>query len=595
MILKQDIIDKLNKINLGRRKNKDWTVDLNDNELDEIINSVKHLDIYVDDFKEIRDCYINNINVQPICPVCGGKCKYERTYKSKYSEFCSAKCRNSDIGKDIIVKKTKKTNLKNYGVEFKSQLEDSKDNIKQYWDNLSESDIIAKLEKTKKTNLEKYGVENPSQSDEIKEKIKKTNLERYGVENPSQSDEIKEKIKKTNLERYGVEVVFQSNEIKELIKNTNLEKYGVENPSQSDEIKEKSSITNRMKYYKTFKLLLKQKKIEPLFEMSEYLTIDYDSSVKKYKCLICDKEFENNNLNIQKISCPYHKFRSLAEADIVSWLNNESPGLKYVTNKQMYNNGKRYELDIYLPDLNIGIEYHRLYLHSEAHKNKNYHKDKYEFFKSLGIEIVQIFENEWLNSQEIVKSILRTKLGVVERKVYGRSCTIRNIENDEYRQFCELNHIQGYCSAKVKLGLYDKTGELVQIMSFSKPRFNKNYDWENIRTCTLLNTIVVGGFSKLLKYFKNNYPGSIISYVDVRYFNGNGYINNGFTLINHIKPNFFYFKNGDIILESRQKYQKHKLSKIFNNYDSTITAHDNMLQNKFLRIYDAGNLMLTIN
>ena len=97
-------------------------------------------------------------------------------------------------------------------------------------------------------------------------------------------------------------------------------------------------------------------------------------------------------------------------------------------------------------------------------------------------------------------------------------------------------------------------------MSFSKPRFNKKYDCENIRTCSKIGHCVIGGFSKLLKYFKENYSGSIVSYIDRRYFNGKGYITDGFRYIGHTKPNYFYFINKENVLHNRVEFQKHRLT-----------------------------------
>jgi len=617
---------------------KVWRTMFDVDELLYILNNIfyKNLDL---SFLEVKYAFINNIMDKPVCPVCGGDVEFKY---GGFKKYCSSKCRKSKIGKDLVFNKIKKTNLEKYGVENVAQSDEVKSKVKKT--NLEKYGVESHLQsddvklKIKKTNLKKYGVENVAQSDEVKSKIKKTNLEKYGVENVAQSDEIKSKIKKTNLEKYGVEYysqtdeylekvketnlekygkdwILQSDEIKSKIKKTNLEKYGVEYYSQTDEYLEKVKETNlekygveyysqsnvaiadeikrnRESYYSTFILLLKQKQIQPLFTKDEYIQHDYDSSVKKYKCLKCDKTFENVNLKAQRIFCPHHKYKSQAEHDIKQWLLSENDELDILSNKYFYGeNNERYELDLYLPELNLGIEHHGLYWHSEAHKDNNYHKDKYNFFKEKGIEVIQIFENEWVNAQEIVKSIIRIKMGVVKRKVYGRSCDIREVLNDEYTQFCELNHLQGYGIAKVRLGLY-YNNTLLMVMSFSKPRFNKKYKWENIRTCTLLNVIVLGGFSKLIKYFINNYEGDIISYVDVRYFNGNGYIKNGFELIGHTRPNFYYFKNG--VLSSRLTYQKHKLKYIFNNFDENKTAHENMLLNKYLRIYDAGNLIMTM-
>jgi hypothetical protein len=185
-------------------------------------------------------------------------------------------------------------------------------------------------------------------------------------------------------------------------------------------------------------------------------------------------------------------------------------------------------------------------------------------------------------------------LGFITNKIFARKCQIKEIDNQTYKEFCEQNHIQGYGIAKVRIGLF-YCDELVQIMSFSKPRFNKNYDWENIRSCTKLNTTVVGGFSKLMKYFKTNYAGSIITYVDVRYFTGGGYLKNGFKFIKHTEPNYFYFKKNTTELETRNKYQKHKLKNILPIFDETMTEYENMLNNNYLRIFDAGNLIMLKN
>ena len=193
----------------------------------------------------------------------------------------------------------------------------------------------------------------------------------------------------------------------------------------------------------------------------------------------------------------------MIEFDIRNWLLSENNTLEILNNQRFYTGRNFHELDLYLPDYNLGIEYHGLYWHADINKGKNYHKEKYEYFKYKNIDVIQIFESDWVHKQSIIKSIIRSKMGLIKNKIFARKCIIKEIPNSIYKQFCELNHVQGYGIAKVKLGLY-YNDTLVQIMSFSKSRFNKHVDWENIRTCSLLNTIVVGGFSKLFLYFRNN-------------------------------------------------------------------------------------------
>jgi hypothetical protein len=571
--MKKDILkERLLKI---RGKTVDiWFKKFTEEELNFIMSEINFLDITKDSFAEIRFCFINELKERPKCLNCGCEVKYLPKEK-RYLYFCSEKCRLSDAGILHYKKILKKNNMKEYGVENVFQL----DTIK---------------EKIKETNLEKYGVENPAKCEEIQNKIKETNLEKYGVEYGLQNREVKEKTKETNLEKYGVENVFQNDNIKEKSKKTRKEKYGVEFYSSTDEYKDIIRIKNRNKYWNVFLIKLKQKQIIPLFSKEDYIKYDYNITEKEYLCLICNKKFKSKEIQPIRVYCNRHRYNSNYEREVENFIRTLNANIDINMNKIVCYNKKRYECDIYLPEYKMGIEFHGLYWHCDLIKSEKYHKEKYLFFKERGIELIQIFENEWLHKQDIVKSILSAKLGFITNKIFARKCEIREIDNQTYKEFCELNHIQGYGIAKVRLGLF-YNDELVQLASFSKPRFNKNYDWENIRSCTKLNTTVVGGFSKLMKYFKTNYTGSIITYVDCRYFNGGGYLKNGFKFIKHTEPNYFYFKRNTTELETRNKYQKHKLKDILPIFDENMTEYENMLNNDYLRIFDAGNLIMLKN
>jgi hypothetical protein len=127
-------------------------------------------------------------------------------------------------------------------------------------------------------------------------------------------------------------------------------------------------------------------------------------------------------------------------------------------------------------------------------------------------------------------------------------------------------------------------------MNFGKPRFNKKYDWELLRYCTKKYTTVVGGASRLFDFFKRNYAGSIISYCDLRYSTGQLYQLLKMKLLHQSAPNYFYTKDC-IVLESRNKYQKHKLVKLLSNFDPNLTEAQNMFNNGYRRIWDCGNLV----
>ena len=131
-------------------------------------------------------------------------------------------------------------------------------------------------------------------------------------------------------------------------------------------------------------------------------------------------------------------------------------------------------------------------------------------------------------------------------------------------------------------------------MSFGKPRFGKKEGFEIIRSCSKKGYLILGGFDKLLSYFEHNYkPNKIISFIDIRYFNGRSYESSGFSLEKLSDPNYYYFdpKNPSVLF-NRMSFQKNRLHKKLKIFDPNLSESDNMSLNGYLRIYDAGNLKM---
>ena len=251
------------------------------------------------------------------------------------------------------------------------------------------------------------------------------------------------------------------------------------------------------------------------------------------------------------------------------------------------------EIDIFIPEKNIGIEYNGLIWHSERFREKsNYHLEKTNKCKELNIRLIHIFEDEFIEKEEIIKSMLSNILGVTKNKIFARKCNIKTVSSKEANNFFENNHIQGKCKAKIYLGLY-YNDELVSLISFGKTRqmrkYNSDYDntWELLRFCNKLNTTVVGGASKLLKHFiEMVHPNKIITYADKRWSNGNLYEKLGFTHTHDSKPNYFYVVGQH--RENRFKYRKGELVK--KGFSTDKSEHEIMLENNIYRIYDCGSM-----
>lgn len=251
------------------------------------------------------------------------------------------------------------------------------------------------------------------------------------------------------------------------------------------------------------------------------------------------------------------------------------------------------EIDIYIPDLLIGIEVNGLIWHSEKFDdNKKYHLDKTEMCLENGIRLIHIFEDEWYDKKDIVKSRLKSLLQILPQNIYARKCVIKEVTYSVANSFLEKNHIQGKSISKYRLGLY-YNDELVALMTFGSMRKAlgaKNQDncYELLRFCSKIDTNVVGGASKLFSYFIQKYnPREIISYADRRWSNGNLYHILGFELSHISPPNYFYVVNKKRL--HRFSLRKNVLVEKY-GCPRDVTEHDFCLSKGWYRIYDCGCL-----
>ena len=282
----------------------------------------------------------------------------------------------------------KKTMLCRYGVEHMSQIESVKDS-KRGDKNPSTKNIVK--EKKKRTTLKHYGVENPFQAEEIKSMISQTNLKFYGVNNPSKSNEIKEKKASTTLKNYGVTTPIKSSIVREQTKRTNLRKYNVEWSIQSTQSIKKRKATNLARYGAEYPL---------------------QSEIVKDK-------IEATNLARYGVEYPFHSSdntlitRSSYEDEICYILNKNN--IKYeISNRSILN---PYEIDIFISDKNIAIEFNGVYWHDKDNWQKyilletcTYQECK-EHYKTLkckekGINLFHIWEDDWNNLKNKEKYIL---------------------------------------------------------------------------------------------------------------------------------------------------------------------------------------------
>jgi hypothetical protein len=459
------------------------------------------------------------------------------------------------------------------------------------WHKKSDEEISQFLNKMRKTKEEKYG--DCFYNNE--EKRKETCLSKYGVDNPLKSDDVKEKIKQTNIKNLGVEYSMQNKDVQEKARRSMISHYGVEYPMQSEEIKNKTIDCNlkKIKFAKS-KNLYTAKELAKLFEKDKHTIIDVAHKLN-FELVNFNKDvriyINESNLTYMKdyFSKTEMSGTSYSEKEIINFI-------KSIYNDEIIENSKKIispkELDVYIPSKNLAIEYDGLYWHDENHVEQKYHLDKTIACNEKGIDLIHIFEDDWLERKEIVKSMIASRLGIYHQKIFARKCIIREIEKHQAELFFNENHLQGFVQGSLYLGLFYKD-ELMQAIIVNKKGWHDG-NVELTRMVTKLNTQVNGGFGKLMKHVSDYVEyDSITSYIYRAWFNGKGYNKSGFKVIKVNPPSYSYIVNGKRIHKSH--FRKDKIKKMYEKgelkfYDETKTEHDLMNLNKIYRIYDCGTI-----
>ena len=251
------------------------------------------------------------------------------------------------------------------------------------------------------------------------------------------------------------------------------------------------------------------------------------------------------------------------------------------------------ELDIYIPDKHIAVEFNGNYWHSELNKEERYHQRKTISCAKQGIHLIHIFEYEWHDpiTRDKIKKLLQYNLCNSTTRVYARDTEVKVIDNVDAKEFCNNYHLQNGVNSSVNIGCYYNK-ELIGVMTFGKPRFNANYSYEILRLCFKDNINAIGGTEKMFKYFlRLCNPSSIITYADISKFTGNIYTKLGFKVIEITRPNYVWVNLITKDVLTRYQTQKHKLlAQGIGTKEQTEAEIMNELG--YSKIYDSGNLKL---
>lgn len=428
-------------------------------------SSISLIENWQSNFRSIKEgwwCLLHNIDPdnRPRCPICGsiskfnggeynltcGKCNYnaypEKKEKSKQTCLEKYGVENPFSSKEIR-KKSKQTCLEKYGTTVANQFstKEAKQKYEQHC-------------------LEKYGTKNAGQSKEAKNKRKQTMLDKYGVEHNFQlldgskhskeiwdknHDDIIQKRQQTCLEKFGVKEICQSQYFKDKSKQTKFERYNDENYINLDKIKQtKLERYNDCNYHNIAKYKCTLYKRIDDFEVNNDCT-QFNTLIEKYgqgwKTLNLPIMYDGRFRFISNKYITEIKKYASANHNLVATSKQEKEVLDYIktlTKEKIYENRKniirdenqKYELDMYIPSLNIAIEYNGNYWHSTVNKDKYYHQRKSILCYKNGIQLIHIYEFQWENQKEQIKKQLRKLFNSEDCSEYN---WIKPIEYNKYK------------------------------------------------------------------------------------------------------------------------------------------------------------------
>lgn len=406
----------------------------------------------------------------------------------------------------------------------------------------------------KETSLERYGDENYNgrekfkrtyeskyggigfASDVVRAQAENTTKERYGDEDIRKTEYFKQKISKTKEERYG-DLKYNNLEKR---RETCLARYGEDNPQKVDKVKEKVSKTCQEKYGVNWACM-----------RPEARNYSSDSGPNRHFAELLEKQgtgFERE-FPIQNKSYDFKIGDTLIEIN-PSATHNSTWGI-------------------------IGGE----------PKKSTYHLEKSQIAEKEGYHCIHVWD--WDHIEKVARSF------IPKETVYARKCEVVQLDPKEVNLFLDENHYQGRCTGqKVCLGLKDR-GELIQVMTFGKPRYNKNYQWELLRLCTKTGKVVLGGSQKLFKAFVDNEDfqvQSVISYCDKGKFSGKVYESLGFILRGSSRPSKHWWNGKEHVTDNllRQRGFDQLFGDRWGRYGKGTSNEELMREHGFVEVYDAG-------
>ena len=577
MFLREEIIEQLRKIPV--KSAKDLALKITRNfDYFHLKESIIGVTNYLPEdcrFTERLYHLAHNIESRPLCKNCKNNYVNFKHFKGGYNLFCSDKCSKSYV-------KRRDLSITNY---------------------LSREEILEQLKKFSTNNIDglirsiNFAVEHKLLKESI---IEATNYlpidcrfsERiYQLINNLTSRPLCKTCKQNYItfkdfhngyHRFCSETCSRNDpEVKEKTIQTWKENWGEDHPLKSKAVRKKIS---QARFSNDYKYMSSPERIGEGYKLVTPLE-EYEGVTRKYlnfKHKKCGHIFEYIIQDGRKPHCPKcYANMSRFEEEVRQFCEQHFDNLIY-NSKQII---PPLEIDIYIPDINIAIECNGVYWHSDQFKNKDYHHQKYLNCAKQNVWLLQIFEDEWKDKRELVKSYLLNTFVKSPNTIQSSQCEIYEIPQEFTDRFLNHNHLEGSIKGTHYGLVYNNN--LVSLISVGPILNNSKYNLGIYRFCDARDTKVVGGLSKLVDHVKQNHQSTnLAAYIDLRYSSvAKDLVEAGFKYVQLTDPTFSYVK-GQKRYPPPKSVEEAQL--LVESYDPDKSIEENMINNNFFKIFDSG-------
>lgn len=230
--------------------------------------------------------------------------------------------------------------------------------------------------------------------------------------------------------------------------------------------------------------------------------------------------------------CANGKTTSQGEAELAAFVEGAIGAGRVMRNVRGCLGGK-FEVDVHVPSMSVGIEFNGVYYHSEEFVGATYHADKFHAADASKEALIQVWEDDWRDRREAVEMLLLRKLRASKAVRRSEEFSASKLSVSSARRFFAANSVQKLEPGLTYLALMDGSATPYAVMAFTL----------TIDACLIkgyaTHGVVIGGFIALIdeiRSFTNERASMLQVVTDNCVTNGESLLGYGFSLTQELPP-----------------------------------------------------------